>query len=58
MIFTEPITTTIELRAKTEREAYILVAINEILHTCGCIGESDYSQLYAVMSDNNMFKLF
>ena len=58
MLFNEDITATIELKARTERQAYILVAINEILHTLGLISERDYSVLYSVMSDNEHFKLF
>ena len=58
MMFVEPVTATIELKARTEREAYAVVAINELLHTFGLIGDSDYSLLYSIMSDNDHFKLF
>lgn len=58
MLFTENVVASVTLKAKSEREAYIIVALNEVLHTLGLISESDYSMLYGVMSDNDMFKLF
>lgn len=58
MQFFEPIRTNILVSAKTERDAYIIICINELLHSLGLTDEATHSITYAVMSDNDMFKLF
>ena len=58
MRFTENICADISVKASSEREAYIIICINELLHTLGIVDEQNHSTTYAIMSDNEHFKLF
>lgn len=56
--FIEPISTTFTVSVKNERQAYLFICMNEMLHSLGIINEKDYAINYAVISDNEQFKLF
>lgn len=56
--FIEPIKTSFTVSVKDERQAYLFICINEMLYSLGIIGERDYAANYAVISDNEHFKLF
>ena len=58
MQFFEPIKTNILVSAKTERDAYVIICINEMLHSLGLTDETTHAITYATMSDNEIFKLF
>lgn len=56
--FYEPITTSFSVSVKNEKQAYLFVCINEMLYSLGIISDKDYATNYAVISDNEHFKLF
>ena len=55
--FREKISSTFTVSVSTENEAYLFVCLNEILYNLGLISETDYAVNYAVMTDNEHFKL-
>ena len=58
MLFSQPISTTFTVSVRTEREGYLFICMNEMLHTLGLISEDEYAVNYAIISDNDIFKLF
>ena len=54
----EPISTSFTVSVKSEKQAYLFICINEMLYSLGIINEKDYATNYAVISDNEHFKLF
>lgn len=55
--FKESIDTTFTVSVRSEREAYLFVCINELLHSLGLLSEADYATNYAKVTDNEHFKL-
>ena len=55
--FNEKISSSFTVSVASEREAYVFVCINEILYSLGLINEQDYAMNYAIMTDNEHFKL-
>lgn len=56
--FIEPISTSFTVSVKSEKQAYLFICINEMLYSLGIINDKDYATNYAVISDNEHFKLF
>ena len=56
--FRETISTTFTVSVKDERQAYLFICINEMLYSLGVISDNDYAINYAIISDNDHFKLF
>ena len=56
--FAEELSLQIPCTAKNNTQAYGLLIINELLHLLGIITEDNYSVLYAMISDADVFTEF
>lgn len=56
--FTECLSLNIPMKIQNNSQAYICLCINEILHKIGVMSEDNYSVIYAMISDSDIFTEF
>lgn len=56
--FGEELSVLIPCKAKSNSQAYGLLLVNELLHLLGMTTEDNYSTLYAMITDSDVFTEF